>query len=371
VARTRYSAFAPADECHIVGPEATAGFAQHADAARNRRGDGHLTFVLARVRVTRSGGVWGCGDQRTPGKKVPSAWNHSRRCEFHCDIGCKYGGDAVSSDPQGATAAGKAMQRRPQGSAAEKETIMSHVNSSVATDGAQPRVPAGSATRRAFALAAVGGVALTLLPRGARASVSDPQVLLDQAHAVIEDAKHDPQFGNSPELLRQARAVMVVPELVKGGFFVGGEGGDGVLVSRTAGRAWGQPAFYVIGSASFGLQIGIEVAELVLFIMSERALRAFMQNEFKIGAEAGLTVLVVGTNAQAAATANAGADIIAWAKSKGAYAGITLEGSIIKPRDEWNAAYYGRPVTASQIVNGGVSATSAGAQALRRSLQAG
>jgi len=226
-------------------------------------------------------------------------------------------------------------------------------------------------TRRAFAFGAAAGVLAATLPWRARAASNDPHVLLEQARAVIEDAKHDPQFGNSAELLRGARAVMIVPQLVKGGFFVGGEGGDGVMLSRVAGRAWGQPAFYVIGSASFGLQIGLEVAELVLFVMSGRAEQAFLKDEFKVGAEAGLTVLVVGTNAQAAMTGNASPDIIAWAKSKGAYAGITLEGSVVKPRTEWNASYYGRPVTAAQIVNGSVSASSSGANGLRAALQSG
>ncbi len=244
----------------------------------------------------------------------------------------------------------------------------------IASPSSTPAMSAGCSpgvSRRAFAIGAAGGAIAALLPFGAYAASNEPQVLLDQARAVVVDAKHDPQFGNSGDLFRQARAVMVVPQLVKGGFFVGGEGGDGVLISRTAGRGWGQPAFYVIGSASFGLQIGIEVAELVLFIMTERGLQAFMRDEFKIGAEAGLTVLVVGSNAQAATTANGHADIVAWAKSKGAYAGITLEGSVIKPRTDWNASYYGRSATAAQIVNGGVSSASAGADALRQSLRAG
>jgi lipid-binding SYLF domain-containing protein len=250
---------------------------------------------------------------------------------------------------------------------------MDQANGIVATDcdGANVVVSRPGVTRRAFAIGAAGGALVAMLPVGARAAGNGPQVLLDQAHAVVDDARHDPQFGNSAALLNEARAVMIVPQLVKGGFFVGGEGGDAVLISRTQGRAWGQPAFYVIGSASFGLQIGLEVAELVLFVMSERALQAFMRDEFKIGAEAGLTVLVVGSNAQAATTANGHADIVAWAKSKGAYAGITLEGSVIKPRTEWNAAYYGRPVTAAQIVDGGVSSRSAGADALRQALRAG
>jgi lipid-binding SYLF domain-containing protein len=137
------------------------------------------------------------------------------------------------------------------------------------------------------------------------------------------------------------------------------------MLARTA-AGWSDPAFYTIGAASFGLQIGLETAEMVLFVLSDRALHAWMTDEFKLGAQAGLTVLVLGSNAEADATANARVDVIAWAKSKGAYVGITLEGSLIKSRSAADAAYYGRAVSAQQIVQGG--AATAGAEPLRRSL---
>ena len=107
------------------------------------------------------------------------------------------------------------------------------------------------------------------------------------------------------DIMRRAVAVMVVPELVKGGFIVGGEGGDAVLLTRSAGGKFENPRFYFLGSLSLGLQIGLEVAEVVLCVMSQRALQAWAHDEVKLGAQAGLTVLVVGTNAQAAATTNA------------------------------------------------------------------
>ena len=173
--------------------------------------------------------------------------------------------------------------------------------------------------------------------------------LVQSAKTTLAEAQHDPQFGNSADLFKRARAVMVVPQLVKAGFFFGGEGGNGVLMTRGA-SGWGSPLFYTVGSASFGLQIGVEVAEMVLFVMSERALRAWTEDQVKLGAKAGLTVLVVGSNAEAAATTHGNVDVIAWAKSKGAYLGITLEGSVIKPRNEWNEAYYGRPVIPSQML---------------------
>jgi lipid-binding SYLF domain-containing protein len=182
------------------------------------------------------------------------------------------------------------------------------------------------------------------------ATTSDQIELVRRANVVLDEARHDPQFGNAGELFQSARGVMVVPQLVKGGFFVGGEGGSGVLMARHGDR-WSNPAFYTLASASFGLQIGLEVAELVLFVMSNRALNAWMRDEVRLGGQAGLTVLVLGSNASASMTTHANVDVIAWAKTKGAYAGITLEGSIIKPRGEWNTAYYGRPLTPVQVLN--------------------
>ena len=198
----------------------------------------------------------------------------------------------------------------------------------------------------------LGSVVLgRVMTRTAMAAPTADQInLVRRANVVLDEARHDPEFGNSRQLFQTARGVMVVPQLIKGGFFVGGEGGNGVLMARH-GATWSHPAFYTLASASFGLQIGLEVAEVVLFVMSERALNAWMRDEVKLGGQAGLTVLVVGTSAAAAATTNANVDVIAWAKTKGAYAGLTLEGSIIKPRNEWNAAYYGRPLRPDQVLN--------------------
>jgi len=200
-------------------------------------------------------------------------------------------------------------------------------------------------------------------------AASDQQNLVEHAKVSVDDMRSDPSFGNSTDLLKRAKAVMIVPQLVKGGFFLGGEGGSGVLLAKSASGAWSYPAFYTVGAASFGLQIGVEEAQLVFFVMSDKALKAWMKNEVKLGAKAGLTVLVVGSNAEAAATTNARVDVIAWAKSKGAYAGITLEGSLIKPRESYNTAYYGKKVTAQEIVLKGTVANP-GADALRSALAA-
>ena len=188
------------------------------------------------------------------------------------------------------------------------------------------------------------------LGTSARAAGEEQQRLVDRAVQVLDDVRGDLQFGNAPQLLRQAKAVMVVPDLVKVGFFLGGEGGAGVLLARRPDGQWGAPAFYTIAAASFGLQIGVEAAEVVFFVMSPRALNAWMLNQVKLGAKAGLTVLMVGSNAEAAITTAAGVDVIAWARAKGAYAGVTLEGSAIEPRADWNEAYYGQPIEPRDIL---------------------
>jgi lipid-binding SYLF domain-containing protein len=174
--------------------------------------------------------------------------------------------------------------------------------------------------------------------------------LMDRATATVEDLRRDSSFGTSPELLGRAKAIMVVPQLVKGGFIFGAEGGNGVMLARTPDGRWSNPAFFGIGAGSFGLQIGLEEAELVMFIMTNHALDAVMKNEVKLGVNAGLTVLVVGSSAEADSATMRKVDIIAWARAKGAYAGITLSGSVIKPNGKANDGYYGHRITASDIL---------------------
>lgn len=192
---------------------------------------------------------------------------------------------------------------------------------------------------------ALAGLAATIVmtPYLANAA-TEQQELLKRATLTLNATQNDAQFGTVRNVMQRAVAVMVVPQLIKGGFIVGGEGGDAVLLTRSASGKFENPRFYFLASVSLGLQIGLEVSEVVLCVMSQRALQAWAKDEVKLGAKAGLTVLVVGTSAEAAATTNANVDVIAWARSKGAYGGITLEGSVIKARDEWNREYYGRPV---------------------------
>src|ERR1700761_7082711 len=142
--------------------------------------------------------------------------------------------------------------------------------------------------------AAAAAMAVTFFTPAAHAASA--RSVLAHADATVSDLRHDSVFGDARANLRHARAVLIIPGLVKGGFIFGGEGGDGVLLARTR-HGWSSPAFYSMASASFGLQIGLEQAQLVMIVMTDRALRAVERSKFKFGANAGLTVVTLGAGA--------------------------------------------------------------------------
>jgi lipid-binding SYLF domain-containing protein len=180
-------------------------------------------------------------------------------------------------------------------------------------------------------------------------STSDQTDLLNRATTTAQHMRGDPAFAQARNMLSNAKAVLIVPSLVKGGFIFGAEGGNGVLVSKN-GTNWSAPAFYTLGSASFGLQAGLQQAEVVMLIMSDKALDAIKRSEFKVGAAGGITVVTLSAGAQAATSPNLSGDIIVWSSGTGLYGGLTLEGSVIKARDEWNTAFYGRKVDVTDIL---------------------
>ncbi|MEJ0028126.1 MAG: lipid-binding SYLF domain-containing protein [Rhizomicrobium sp.] len=201
---------------------------------------------------------------------------------------------------------------------------------------------------QAFAkLAAIAAFATALLGASA-AQASDETELLSRANRTVSHFRSDPAFAQAARMIHGARAVLIVPRLVKGGFIFGAEGGEGVLLKRS-GRTWSSPAFFSLASASFGLQIGLQQAELVMIIMTERGLRGIQQGEAKLGAGAGLTVVTLSSAAEGATTVRGG-DIIVWSSGTGAYGGLTFNGSIVKANDDSNRDFYGRNATVSGIL---------------------
>jgi SH3 domain-containing YSC84-like protein 1 len=189
-----------------------------------------------------------------------------------------------------------------------------------------------SLTRRT-SLVLVSAFAFAGLP--ALADVAEDKAdLLRHANQTVNHLRSDRAFSTARTMLQGAEAVYIVPRLVKGGFIFGAEGGDGVLLHRT-GHGWSTPRFYGMGSASFGLQIGLEKAELVFIINSKRALEGIEKGEVKLGAGAGLTVVTLSGGAEGATTAHGG-DIVVWTSGEGAYGGLTFNGTVIKQDKEMN-----------------------------------
>jgi lipid-binding SYLF domain-containing protein len=143
--------------------------------------------------------------------------------------------------------------------------------------------------------------------------------------------------------------VFIAPSLLKGAFIFGASGGSGVFLARGKGAQWSGPAFYTLGGASFGLQIGGQSSEVVLVAMTERGVTALLSTSAKLGGDAGVAVGPIGIGASAA-TANLSADIISFSRAKGLYGGLSLDGAVVAVRESLNDAYYGKKVNPTGIL---------------------
>jgi len=217
-----------------------------------------------------------------------------------------------------------------------------------------------------LALAAAFAAPALFAPRPAAAQVEE-QALVDRATLSTNEIFGTGDGGDARKLLARARAVLVLPRVFRAGLIIGGEGGGGVLLARDGVGNWSYPAFYGMGSGSVGFQIGIQDAQMVLIIMNDRALRAVMDSQFKFGADASVAVATMGAGIEGATTANLNADIVAFSRTRGLFAGISLEGTILSRRGESNRAYYGRDLTPEQIVIG-MEVQNSGADPLRAAL---
>ncbi len=177
--------------------------------------------------------------------------------------------------------------------------------------------------------------------------MAEAQGLVDKARITFNEIVSDSQYGWLRNHLNEAKGLLIYPQVIKGGFIVGGSGGTGVLVVRDEKNSdWGQPAFYTIGSVTLGLQIGGEASQVIVMAMSQKAIDSLLSSSFKFGADASVAVGPVGGGAKE----NITADFISFAKSKGLYAGINLEGAVVNVRDSLNSAYYGRSASPLDII---------------------
>ncbi len=200
------------------------------------------------------------------------------------------------------------------------------------------------------AAAALVLLAVAAVPR-VWADAQDARELVEKARLTFESFQCDPQLGSGLRaIVRRAKGVLIYPQVLRGAFLVGGAGGNGVFLARgKEGDGWSGPAFYAMGQVSFGLQIGGDASEVVVVALTERGVNALLSPSGKLGGNASIAIGPVGAGA-AAATENLSADLVSYTRNKGLYAGVSLEGAVVATRDHWNQAYYGQPVTTTDIL---------------------
>jgi len=190
---------------------------------------------------------------------------------------------------------------------------------------------------------------LTLGPP-ARAAESPELQKIRDAEAVLRASATAPDKGIPRSLLERAECIGVFPGVTKAAFVVGGEFGRGVFTCRQKNGTMGAPAFFTIGGGSFGWQFGGQRADLVLLIMNENGVKHLLQDKFTLGGEASAVAGPVGRTVQASTDAQMHAEILSWSRSRGVFLGASLEGVVIKPNKSATEEFYGKPVTANDIL---------------------
>jgi lipid-binding SYLF domain-containing protein len=187
----------------------------------------------------------------------------------------------------------------------------------------------------------------TFVPSAIASDASDAEGIVDNVRVTLKDFIGDKNFTWFNENVKQAKALLIFPQVLTAGYFIGGSGGTGVLVVRDEKTGdWSQPVFYTIGSASIGLQIGAESAQTIMMLMSKKAVHSLYKSSVKVGGDTSFAVGPVGEGAKG----NLTADFISFSKSKGLYAGLNLEGSVIDVRENLNKVYFNKEVSPEVII---------------------
>jgi SH3 domain-containing YSC84-like protein 1 len=195
-------------------------------------------------------------------------------------------------------------------------------------------------------------LALTLTTASAWAvDDREPRDLIDRARMTFNNFVADSNMTWFRDHVGDAKGLFIVPQYLKGAFFFGAAGGSGVFMARDEKTGeWSAPAFFTMGAGSFGLQFGAEAAEVVLLILSQKGAESLLVGNFKLGADGSVAAGPIGAGVAGATTPNLSADLLSFVRAKGLFAGVSLEGAVLSAKDEWNSAYYGKPVTPTDII---------------------
>ena len=181
-------------------------------------------------------------------------------------------------------------------------------------------------------------------------SVKRLQSSVEVLHAVMST----PDKGIPEEVLQGAKCILVVPNLIKGGFIVGGKHGRGVASCRTA-SGWSAPAFVSVGGGSWGLQIGVEGVDLVMLVMNDQGFQHLLSSKFELTGEGSVAAGPVGRHASAGTDWKMNTELLTYSRSKGAFAGLTLEGAVVEQDNDSTEAIYGKDMKFRNILSGKAS----------------
>jgi lipid-binding SYLF domain-containing protein len=174
---------------------------------------------------------------------------------------------------------------------------------------------------------------------------------MERSVNVIHAVMSTPDKGIPEEVLSGAKCILVVPDLVKGGFVFGGKHGRGVATCRTA-EGWSAPAFVSVGGGSWGLQIGIEDVDLVMLVMNDRGLQHLLSSKFELTGEGSVAGGPVGRHASAGTDWKMNTELLTYSRSKGVFAGLTLEGAVVEQDNDSTHAIYGKHMSFRNILSG-------------------
>jgi len=198
-------------------------------------------------------------------------------------------------------------------------------------------------------------LALLALPvaRPAAADRDDERKRITSSTGVVEALVRAPDQGIPGYILERAEAIVVIPSLVKGGFIIGAEHGKGIMsVRNRAASSWSTPGFVAMTGGSIGWQIGVQGVDLVLLVMNRDGVKSLLDTEFKLGANASVAAGPVGRQGEASTDAKFSAEILAYSRAKGLFAGLTLEGASLKNDKSANQTFYGMPISTEDLMHG-------------------
>ena len=176
---------------------------------------------------------------------------------------------------------------------------------------------------------------------------------LQMASDVLRQMSSEPDKGIPEEVLASAKCIAVVPHLIKGGFVFGGKHGRGAATCRTE-DGWSAPAFISVGGGSAGLQIGVEGVDLIMLIMNDKGMEQLLSSKFQISGEGSAAAGPVGRHASAGTDWKMDTQMLTYSRSKGVFAGLTLEGAVVQQDSDSTISVYGKDVTFQSVLKGKV-----------------